>query len=347
LSRLLELVQEGSAAGLYPGGAFAVLRGTGEVIAEGCTGLAQVETQTLVTLDTVWDLASLTKPLATATSVLLLASEGRLTLDEPIAALLPEPAPALEGIALRHCLTHTSGLKPWERLHSRNWSRETIVAQVRSAARQNPIGKAYAYSDLGYILLGEAVAQIAGRPLDEFAQHRVFTPLGMTSTRFLPPDEWQERLAETRCPDRARTLLGVVHDGNCAAMGGVAGHAGLFGSLPDLKRYARMVLAEGRLDDTRVLPPLAVRAMGRNQNPVGISGHTLGWFTRPNGYLPAGDFLPDDTFGHTGFTGTSLLVCPSLNAAVILLTNRVAVERDASDFLRFRRRFHNAAAALL
>jgi CubicO group peptidase (beta-lactamase class C family) len=108
-----------------------------------------------------------------------------------------------------------------------------------------------------------------------------------------------------------------------------------------------MVLNGGSLDGIRILAPLAAREMGRNQNPPGLNGHTLGWFIRPSGYLPAGDFLPEDTFGHTGFTGTSLLLCPSLGVGIALLTNRVYQQREATDFLRFRRRFHNAVAGLL
>lgn len=345
--RLQERVREGLEQGLYPGAVYSVFRQSGEELASGCVGVARDEPERAASRETVWDLASLTKPLVTATSLLILAEEGRLHLDEEVHRLLPFPAPHLEGITLRHCLTHTSGLKPWEQYHSRGWSREEILARVAGSARCRPVGRGYAYSDLGYILLGEVVSAVSGRPLAEFAAERVFRPLGMRDTGYRPAAAVESRLAVTYCPDRDRVLAGEVHDGNCDALGGVAGHAGLFGTLEDLLRYGRMLLGGGELEGTRVLGPLAVREMGRNQNPPGINGHTLGWFTRPNGFLPAGDFLPPDTFGHTGFTGTSLLLCPSLQAGVILLTNRVYQRRDAADFLRFRRRFHNAASALL
>jgi CubicO group peptidase (beta-lactamase class C family) len=130
-------------------------------------------------------------------------------------------------------------------------------------------------------------------------------------------------------------------------MGGVAGHAGLFGTARDLELYAHMLLCEGEWNGAQVLAPLTARAMVRNHNPEGLSGHTLGWFTRPNGYLPVGDFLPADTFGHTGFTGTSLVMSPSLGLVAILLTNRVHYDIESADFLRFRRRFHNAVASLV
>lgn len=344
---LHSLVRSGLEQRLYLGAAYQVLRAPDEVLAEGCVGLAQEDPAIPVTPDTVWDLASLTKPVATATSVLILAQEGALHLDEEAARFLPDPAPSLAGITLRHLLSHVSGLKPWEQFHSRGLAPAEILRRVRAAERSRPPATGYAYSDLGYILLGEVVRAVTGEEIAASAQRRIFEPLGMRSTRFRPPEDWRARIAATRCPDRSRVLVGEVHDGNCAALGGAAGHAGLFGSLPDLQRYARMLLRQGELEGAWILAPLAAGAMGRNQNPPGVSGHTLGWFTRPNGYLPAGDFLPEDTVGHTGFTGTSLLLTPSLGLAVILLTNRVYMENDGSEFLRFRRRFHNAAAALV
>ena len=338
------IVEEGLGQKLYPGAAFQVFRLPDQVLATGVTGHAQEDPAVPVTAHTVWDLASLTKPIATATSIMILAQEGALHLGQEVGRFLSGESPTLEGITLKHLLTHSSGLKPWEKYHSQNLSREEIVARVRGSERQKPVGEGYAYSDLGYILLGEVVERVSGQPLAEFAQKRIFEPLGMRETRYLPPPEWRGRIAATYCPDRARKLVGEVHDGNCAAMGGVAGHAGLFGTLEDLRTYARMLLREGEGDGGRILSPLAARQMTRNQNRAGLNGHTLGWFTRPNGYLPAGDFLPDDTFGHTGFTGTSLLLSPSLGLAAILLTNRVYYDQDAGDCLTVRRKFHNTVA---
>lgn len=343
---LQRLLEEGLERGLFLGACFRVMRMPGEILAAGSAGQAQETPARPVTEATVWDLASITKPVATATSVLILAQEGRLHLDEELRTFPGIASPSLAGITVRHCLTHVSGLKSWEQFHSRGLSCEEVLRAARASERLRPPGTGYAYSDLGYILLGEVVRAVSARTVAEFARERIFAPLGMESTRYLPPPEWRGRIAATRCPDRRRVLVGEVHDGNCDALGGVAGHAGLFGTADDLLKYARMLLNEGEWDGKRVLCALAARQMMRNQNPPGVNGHTLGWFTRPNGYLPAGDFLPEDTFGHTGFTGTSLLLSPATGLAVVLLTNRVYRERDAQDFLRFRRRFHNAAAAL-
>jgi len=344
---LQQLIEQGVTEGLYLGASYLAFQREAGLLAEGAAGWAQESPEVPVTAGTVWDLASITKPVATASSILILAQQGCFHLDEPISSFLPYPSPGLVGVTLRHCLTHVSGLRPWAQLHSRGLIRNEIVAEVCAAERQRSPLAGYAYSDLGYILLGEVVHSVAGSTVADFARAQIFAPLGMQNTSYLPPPEWRDRLAATRCPDRERILLGEVHDGNCDALGGVAGHAGLFGTAADLLTYARMLLNEGELNGTRILCPLAARQMMRNQNPPGVNGHTLGWFTRPSGYLPAGDFLPEDTFGHTGFTGTSLLMSPSLGLVTVLLTNRVYQQRDAADFIRFRRRFHNAVAGLL
>lgn len=327
---------------LYLGAVYTVVHG-GEVVAEGAVGRQSEEPDRPATRETIFDLASLTKPVATATAIMLLAEEGTFHLGEEVAAYLPDgTAERLGGITLRHLLTHTSGLPAWRDFHSHGWSRAEIVARVAAADRDHPIGARYVYSDLGFILLGAVVEQVAGLGLAELTAARIFRPLGMNDTGFLPGPERAERLAATRCPRRG-VLLGPVHDENAAAMEGVAGHAGLFGTAGDLARYAAMLLRGGE----PLLGALTVGAMARDALDPAVGGSSLGWFTPPNGMLPAGDFLPGDTFGHSGFTGTSLLIVPSLDLAAILLTNRVYQERDSTPFLRFRRRLHNVVASLI
>jgi CubicO group peptidase (beta-lactamase class C family) len=373
------LLQRGLDAGLYLGAVYALVR-DGEIVAEGAVGRQTEAPDRPVTRETIFDLASLTKPIATATSILRLAQEGEFHLGEEVAAFLPgEWGARLEGITLRHLLTHTSGLPAWRDFHSHGWSRAEIVARVAASDREHPIGARYVYSDLGFILLGAVVEHVSGARLDAFVASRVLAPLQMASTGYLPAADRRDRLAATRCPRRG-ILIGSVHDENAAAMDGVAGHAGLFGTAPDLARYAGALLrnlspqppprsGEGESDAQLPPPrsgeggrggevpfplsPLVARPMLRNLLDPAIGGSSLGWFTPPNGMLPSGDFLPDDAFGHTGFTGTSLVLVPSLDLAVILLTNRVYQEREcggappAAPFLRFRRRFHNAVAGTL
>jgi CubicO group peptidase (beta-lactamase class C family) len=347
LAQVRALVERGRDQGLYLGAAYQVI-GRGAVVAEGTAGLAGEEPERPVTAGTLFDLASLTKPMATATSVLILAERGEFHLEEEVTRFLPAEGPAtLAGITLRHLLTHTSGLPAWRQYHSRDLDGPAIHRLVRTQPRERPIGARYVYSDLGFILLGAVVEEVAGQPLERFAKEHIFAPLGMDATTYRPPGEWPAGIAATRCPDRKRVLIGEVHDGNCAAMGGVAGHAGLFSTVEEVGRFAAMSLAGGALEGSRILSPLAVRQMAANQLRPEVGGASLGWFTRPNGMLPAGDFLPGDCIGHTGFTGTSMVLAPSLDLAVVLLTNRVYQERDAADFLRFRRRFHNAVAGAL
>jgi CubicO group peptidase (beta-lactamase class C family) len=341
------LVREGMQKRLYTGAVYALVR-SDEVTSARAFGWLDGEGERPVALDSVFDLASLTKPIATAASLLSLAEAGALHLGQEVGQFLPVAGEdPLAGVTLRHLLTHSSGLPAWRRYHSQELEREEILRRVRHAERERPIGARFVYSDLGYILLGAVVEAVTGEGLAEYARRRLFAPLGMEDTTFQPPEELRPRIAATRCPDRGRVLVGEVHDGNAASMGGVAGHAGLFGSAPDVARFARMLLRGGQGEGCRVLGAMTVAAMGRNALSPEVGGCSLGWFIAPNGMLPAGDFFPPDAFGHTGFTGTSLVVVPSLDLAILLLTNRVYCESEAGAFLHLRRRFHNAVAGAL
>jgi CubicO group peptidase (beta-lactamase class C family) len=347
LARVDAVVRTGLEARLYTAAAYALVRAA-EGAAVSAFGSLLEPAGRPVTPETLFDLASLTKPIATASSVLALAEDGEFHLGEEVGRFLPLPgADPLEGVTLRHLLTHTSGLPAWCRYHSQELGREEILRRTRATERERPIGARFVYSDLGYILLGAVVEAVTGKSLADFARARLFEPLGMVDTTFCPAETLRDRIADTRCPDRGRVLVGEVHDGNANAMGGIAGHAGLFSTVLDVARFARMLLRGGRGEGCRVLGPLTVGAMSRNALGPQVGGCSFGWFTPPNGMLPAGDFLPGDAFGHTGFTGTSIVVVPSLDLAAIWLTNRVTSESDGGDFLRLRRRFHNAVAGAL
>ncbi len=339
------VVREGLERHLYTAAVYALAR-CDEVTTIRAFGGLEPGCGRPVLLDTLFDLASLTKPLATASAIVALAADGALHLGEELGRFLPvDGRDPLEGVTLRHLLTHTSGMPAWRKYHSQGLERSEILRQVRATERDRPSGARFVYSDLGYILLGAVVEAVTRQTLGAFARARLFEPLGMADTLFCPEPRLLARIAPTRCPDRGRVLVGEVHDGNADALGGEAGHAGLFASAADVARYARMLLRHGRGEGCQVLGPLAVDAMGRNALAPAVGGCSLGWFTPPNGMLPAGDFLPGDAFGHTGFTGTSLVVVPSLDLAAVWLTNRVFNEGDGGDFLRLRRRFHNAVAA--
>jgi CubicO group peptidase (beta-lactamase class C family) len=299
----------------------------------------------------VWDLASLTKVIGTTSSIMQLVSEGRIELDAPASRYLPRwKAPRAESITVRHLLTHSAGLPAWRPLYKEAWSAEEAMAQVYATSPDTAPGVRYVYSDLGFILLGEVVREVSGLPLDGYVMHRVFLPMGMRETRFLPSALWQSRTAPTEIdPWRQRHLRGEVHDENSYQLGAVSGHAGLFSTARDLTRFAQTLLRSGwsipmprehgtngdaEMDSLAVLDAATLRAFTARQTLAG-SHRALGWET-PNGSNSAGSRMSTSAFGHTGFTGTSLWIDPAQDLFVLLLTNRVNPTRQRQGIARVR-----------
>ena len=285
-------------------------------------------------LETVFDLASLTKGIATATSIMILVEDGKLRLSDKVSQHLPEFAQdGKDQITLRHLLTHTSGLNPSLDLRG-DWlgADEAVRRAVAELPRSAP-GERFVYSDIGYIVLGEIVARVSGQPLPTFVQQRILNPLRMTSAGFTPAEARRALIAPTQfctaygwpCDGPNQFLLqGVVHDPTARRMAGVAGHAGLFASAEDLSRYARMLLRGGELDGRRVLSPSSVVRMTSTSTPPAMTVQRgLGWDIDSNYSANRGDLYPIGSFGHTGFTGTSIWIDPVSQTYVVLLTNRV------------------------
>ena len=281
-----------------------------------------------VTPATVFDAASLTKIVATAPSVMLLAQDGRVDLDAPLVRYLPECAgQGRDPISVRHLLTHTSGL-PAGLPATPAW--HGLPRALELACTRTPTdvpGTAFRYSDVNYILLGELVRRVSGQPLDRFAHERIFAPLGMHDSRFVPLARMAPaRIAPTQRlqGDALRLLQGEVHDPTARRMGGVAGSAGMFTTAHDLARFARMLLAGGELDGVRVLSRDSVRLMTTAQSgPAIVAQRGMGMdidspFARPRGKL-----FPVGSYGHTGFTGCILWVDPASGTFYVLLSNRV------------------------
>ncbi len=275
------------------------------------------------TEDTIYDAASLTKVIATTTSVMRLVEQGKLDLDAPVVRYLPAFAQhGKEAVTLRQLLTHMSGLRPDIDLKPA-WSgyAEGVRLSCEEKLRNAP-GAAFVYSDINFIILGELVRLADGRRLDRYAAEEIFRPLGMKDSGFTPAAALLPRIAPTELTE-GKMLRGVVHDPTTRAMGGVAGHAGLFITAADLARFARMILNGGELDGVRILRPETVALMTRVQNN-GSDRRGLGWdidsrFSGPRGlWFPAGA-----SFGHTGFTGTSIWIDPGSRTFVIFLGNRV------------------------
>ncbi len=329
---------------------------------EAVRGMAVVQPERLpMTRDTIFDLASLTKPMATTTSVLLLCAEGKLELDAPVAKVLPSFAERdKEEVTLRQLLTHSAGLRPWrgfhetllkkerktgERLIGTAEGRDWILDRVIRSALVHEPGAAAVYGDLDFIVLGVIVEAVSGQTLDVFCRERIWGPLELRETRFHPqlrvdgddapaaiPHDRLRRIAATEdCPWRDRILWGEVHDPNASAMGGVAGHAGLFSSADDVMRFARVWLDvwHGRSD---LLPYEAVREFSRRQGGPEGSDWALGWDTPTVGQSSSGTHFSKTSIGHLGFTGTSVWIDLEKEAIVVMLTNRVHLIAKKSRF---------------
>ena len=281
-----------------------------------------------VTPSTVFDAASLTKIVATAPSVMLLAEDGKVDLDAPLVRYLPECAgQGRDPITVRHLLTHTSGL-PAGIPATPAW--HGLPRALELACTRTPTdapGTAFRYSDVNFILLGELVRRVSGQPLDRFARQRIFAPLGMRDTGFVPLATLERaRIAPTQrlAAEGQRLLQGEVHDPTARRMDGVSGSAGMFTTAQDLARYARMLLAGGALDGVRVLSRDSVRLMTTVQSgPDIVAQRGMGMdigspFARPRGTL-----FPVGSYGHTGFTGCILWIDPNSGTFYVLLSNRV------------------------
>jgi CubicO group peptidase (beta-lactamase class C family) len=281
-----------------------------------------------VTTSTIYDLASLTKVIATTTVAMLLEEQGVLDLLEPVARWLPAfSGGGKDEVTPRDLLTHASGLPAWLPLFRHAVGRDAVVAAVTAAALEARPGLRSVYSDLGFVLLGAVLEAATGSSLDRLTDALVLRPLAMTETRFGCDPAILERVAPTeQDPWRGRLLRGEVHDENAFAMGGVAGHAGLFGTLGDLSRFAFMMLGGGVLDGRRLVSAAAIERYTRRCD-VPDSSRALGWNT-PSPGSSAGVLLSPRAFGHTGFAGTSLWIDPERGLFVALLSNRVHPRRE-------------------
>ncbi|HET9385274.1 MAG TPA: serine hydrolase domain-containing protein [Gemmatimonadales bacterium] len=329
----------------FPGAAIAVGRHD-TILLLSAVGHYAVDDGRPVTPQTIYDLASLTKVIGLTTAALMLVDSGRLDLEAPVQQYVPAfRGPGKERVTIRHLLTHSSGLPAWRRLFAESSSRDEAFALVDTTALLRQPGDTFIYSDVGAIALTQVVETITGRRLDVFLDARVFGPLGMTSTRYLPPESWRTRIAPTENDTafRHRMLHGEVHDENAGRLDGVSGHAGLFSTAPDLARFAQWLL-DSRIPPGRpaggsgaFLPHDLVVEFTRRQNIPAGSSRALGWDT-PSENSSAGTKFGPRAFGHTGFTGTSIWIDPDRDLFIILLSNRVNPTRANTRILQVRRR---------
>ena len=354
------VVREGIAARAFPGAVLAIGR-EGSLAHLAAFGRFTYDAGAFAVVpDTIYDLASLTKVVVTTTLAMMLVDEGKLDLEARVRSFLPAFAGGGKDlVTLRQLLTHSGGLLWWAPLYKDVKGQAAYLERIVAMDLAFAPGSKSVYSDLGLILLGAVIERLGGAPLDELARERVTGPLGMKDTLYRPAEALMPRIAPTENdPWRGRVLRGEVHDENAAALGGVAPHAGLFGTAPDLARFASMLLDEGRGPGRRLVSratvelfteragvPLATRALGWDtpSDETGVRSSTRG----APGYTAAGSLLSPRSFGHTGFTGTSMWMDPERELYVILLTNRVHPTRENNGISAVRAQVADAAVRAL
>ena len=352
LARIDAAVDAAIQKGGCPGAVVLVVHGDA-VVFRKAYGNRAVEPRTVpMTTDTVFDMASLTKPMATATSVMILAEQGKIRFSDTVATHWPAfAANGKEAVTLEHLLLHTSGLTADNAVKDYEDGREKALERIAALKLEARPGTRFRYSDVGFIALGYLVEKLGGMPVDAFARKHVFEPLKMTDTGFKPTGEVLKRVAPTGKRD-GKLILGEVHDPRAHLMGGVAGHAGLFSTADDVARYCRMLLRGGELDGVRVLKPETVKRFTEpHEVPAGGKAagsrklyRSPGWDVDTSYSAPRGERFPrTGGFGHTGFTGTSVWVNPPTRTAVIILSNRVHPD-DKGNVTDLRRQVGTIAA---
>jgi len=345
-----QVLRAAVAAGAFPGAAFGVLHPGGRSI--GAVGQFMYDPASpTVHPDTIYDIASVTKVVATTAMAMRLFERGTLTLNQPLHEIVPEflhgepPTSDKRAITLRMLLAHSSGLPPWEPLYLTCKTREELLAACHSMPLQTPPLQSSVYSDIGFILLGEALERLAGESLHHFVSREILSNIGMPNTMYHPPAEMRSKFPPTEADTtfRKRIVQGEVQDENCFILSGVAGHAGLFSNAPDLLNFAECILGRER----ELFWPETVQFFTtREAEPYGTS-RALGWDTPAAEHSSSGHFFSKNSAGHLGFAGTSLWIDLDRAIAVVLLTNRCWPTRENQAIRAVRPHFHDAVMQAL
>jgi uncharacterized protein YbbC (DUF1343 family)/CubicO group peptidase (beta-lactamase class C family) len=333
LEKIEALIKDDIAAKKLPGAVVLVGRGDKVVWQKAVGNRSLQPTVEPMTPDTIFDMASLTKVIATTTAAMILIEDGKIRLSDRVSTYIPGFERYNKGgITIRHLMTHTAGLRPDVDLADPWTGYDKAIELAIEEVPTSPPGERFVYSDIGYFLLGDIIRRVSGQTLDEFTRDRIFKPLGMNETTFKPAASLVSRIAPTElctaygwpCEGEDRKMLrGVVHDPTARRMAGVAGHAGLFSTAADLAIFARMLLDGGTYNGVRILSPLAVDRMISPSTPLGEHNlRGLGWDVDSSYSSNRGELLPIGSFGHTGWTGTSIWIDPATRMFVIFLSNR-------------------------
>ncbi|MBO3801182.1 MAG: serine hydrolase [Thermoproteota archaeon] len=332
---------------VFPGAVLLVVK-QGKIVYHEAFGFSQLlPERKIMRKDTLFDLASLTKSLATSIIVMKLVEEGSISLKEKASSVIKEFRNSeKDEIRIWHLLTHTSGLPAWEPLYRGHKGREIIEASINAFLHGKP-GERFVYSDLGYIVLMEIAERVTGKSFNKLFNEFVVEPLELKNTMFNPPSELKDNVAATEdCKWRGKLLVGEVHDENAYALGGVSGHAGLFSNALEIAKIAQMLLNKGSYGEKEILSEESVETMTKDWISYIGGGYGLGWVINDtNEPCSAGELMSREAFGHTGFTGTSVWVDPKKELIVVLLTNRVHPSRSNNLIIEFRPKIHNLIVA--
>ena len=346
LSEVSALLKEEICEGTFPGAVLGIVNEQG-LLYKKAMGKAQLEPKSReLSEKTIFGLASLTKVVATTSSVMQLIEKGKINLWDYLKEYFPEIPEDKDEMTIYHLLTHSSGYQAIVQLWTKDLDYDQKIDYILNLELENEIGEVVNYSDPNFILLGELVRRVSSKSLHEYTRENIFSPLAMDNTAFNPLKnldgvEKSDFAATEYCSWRERMISGEVHDENAFSLGGVSGHAGLFSTIDDLSVFVRMLINKGKYNNKRIFSEHTVNTMIKNWTIDLEQNRALGWDLRNNFRSSGGVFLTDKAFGHTGFTGTSIWIDPELKVGVILLTNRVHPTRDNVGIISLRPRLHN------
>jgi CubicO group peptidase (beta-lactamase class C family) len=351
VSALELLLDQAIADSAWPGNVLLAAR-EGQVFYHDASGFHTYSKRRRMSPSDIFDLASISKAVSTTSAVMLLVEQNKISLDTQIKKIIPQfsqkkddSSSAREKITVKHLLTHTAGFPAFKQYYLMDIEAADILADICNTELVYDPGTKTIYSDLGLILLGAVIESVAGMPLDTFVAKHLFEPLGMSTSFYNPPDDKRKRIVPTEIVSGYRSGLihGEVHDENAHKLGGVAGHAGLFSTASELARFAQMMLNNGQYGKKRIFKEKTVRQFTQRAMVDTSSSRCLGWDS-PSGNASGGVYQSGNSYGHTGYTGTSLWIDPDHDLFVILLTNAVHPDRSYKDptYFDWRQRIHSA-----
>ena len=346
-SKIDSLINSSIGDKAFPGAVVLISKNNKIIYEKGFGHLTYDDTSAIVTKNTIYDLASLTKVIATTTAAMICYDKRLFTLDDPVSKYIPAFGKnGKENITIKNLLLHNSGLPAFIRFYKTTNNANEVLNEIYSCKLSYKTGTKTVYSDLGMIIMGKIIERVTGKSLDDFCKKEIFDPLGMTSTYFNPSDSLKYKIAPTELDDywRHRLIWGEVHDETASILNGVAGHAGLFSTAEDISKLVNVLLNKGLYEGKQFIKPQTIKLFtNRNSDQ---STRALGWDTKSEENSTAGDLFSMSSFGHTGFTGTSVWVDPTRDLYVIFLTNRVYPTRKNHKISKVRPALHNLVIEL-